>query len=99
MQYILIARDHSSALKLRLSVRENHISNSNILRDRGILKSAIGLLDENNDLHGSVMVFEVESREELDALLEKEIYYTAGVWDKDQIEIIPCKIGPSFEKE
>ena len=96
MQFIVIAHDYPDALSTRLQVRPNHISQADRWITEGKLLYGIGILNDQDQLSGSVMLFEVESRQELDELLKKEVYISAKVW-KD-ITILPARLGPSFEK-
>ena len=58
------------------------------------MHTAAALLDDDGKMIGSVMIFDVDSREELDALLENEPYVTGNVWQ--DIEIKACKKAPGF---
>jgi hypothetical protein len=96
MQFVLIAKDGMDigALQRRLDARAAHSQNTD--DNMPHMKMGAATLGEDGNMNGSVMVVEFESREALDAWLEKEPYVTQGVW-KD-IEILPCRIGPSFLK-
>ncbi len=97
MQFVIIAKDHKEdGLARRLSVREDHIKLGDEMRESGKHIFGVATLDENQEMNGSVMVVEFESEEELEKWLATEPYVTGKVWD--QIEIIPCKVGPSFLK-
>jgi len=96
MQFLVIAHDHVDALPNRMKVRPDHISQSEKWIAAGKLLYGVAILNEKDQLAGSVMLFEVSSRQELDGLLKHEAYITANVWEK--IEILPARLGPSFEK-
>lgn len=53
------------------------------------------MLNEAGQMIGSVMIMDFDTREEFDAFLEKEPYSRDKVWR--DIEVIPCRLGPSFE--
>lgn len=97
MQFLVIARDgkDKNALQRRLNARQRHIA----LSDEAIKKCeqifGVAMLNENNEMCGSVMVVDFPDRESLSKWLENEPYVKENVWD--QIEVIPCKTGPSFE--
>ena len=95
MQFLLIAYDGADekALERRLSVRQSHIDYSNELKKEGGLVFGVAIVDENQKMIGSAVVYNFPSRKELDTWLEKEPYITNKVWQK--IEIQPCKVGPS----
>lgn len=98
MQFVLICRDGTDdkALERRMAAREAHINACEEYKARGEHKVGAALFNEKGDMCGSMMLVDFPSRKELDGWLAKEPYVTGGVW-KD-IEVIPAKIGPSFEK-
>ena len=96
MQFIIIARDYKDGLKRRQQVRGEHIKYGDKLVLDGKALYGVALLDDKGDMRGSVYIMDFPSREELDKYLENEPYVTGRVWDK--IEVIPCKVGPSFTK-
>ena len=96
MQFIIIAHDYKDGLERRLRVREKHIQLGDKLVLAGKSLYGVALLDNKGDMRGSVYVMEFPSREELDTWLQTEPYVKEKVWEK--IEVIPCKVGPSFTK-
>ena len=96
MQFIIIAHDYKDGLERRLKVRSEHIKFGDKLVLDGKALYGVALLDEKGDMRGSVYIMDFPSREELDAYLRNEPYVTGKVWEK--IEVIPCKVGPSFTK-
>lgn len=96
MQFVVIAHDYKDALQRRLAAREKHVTFGDKMVLEGTALYGTALLDESEKMNGSVMVFDFPSRKELDEYLEKEPYVTEKVWEK--IEVIPCKVGPSFTK-
>lgn len=97
MQFAIIARDYKDqeALSRRMAAREAHIALSNTAKEKGEQLFGAAMLNEQGKMCGSIMVVELPSRKEVEAWLAIEPYVTGKVWE--QIEIIPCKIGPSFE--
>ncbi|KAH9989975.1 hypothetical protein BJV77DRAFT_1015217 [Russula vinacea] len=84
------------ALDRRYSVREEHLKDIDRLHSSGIVKFGGALLapeltDENDrkKITGSLAFYEAESIEEVRKLVESDIYYTSGVWDKENISILP----------
>jgi uncharacterized protein YciI len=96
VQFLLTAYDGTDdqALARRMSVRETHIHRNDVLRDEGKLLYAAAILDDADKMIGSVMIYDLDSREELDALLANEPYVTGDVWRK--IDIEKCRVGPTF---
>jgi uncharacterized protein len=98
MQFVVIGRDgkDAQALDRRMAVRDKHLALGDVLRERGWLLYAAALLDESGTqkMVGSVMIFDVPSRKELDEWLKDEPYVVGKVWE--DIEVSQCKVGPSF---
>ena len=93
MQFVLIAYDGTDegALERRMKVREEHLAKVKVLKNNGKVLYGGAILDDAGTMTGSVMVYEVESRKELDELHKGEPYITAGVWQK--IEIKPFRLA------
>ena len=96
MQFLLMGYDGTDekALDRRMAVREAHIERNDKLRDEGHLLFAVAILDQAGKMIGSSLVYEFDKREDLDQWLKVEPYITGKVWEK--IEIMPCRVGPSF---
>jgi len=96
MQFIVIAHDYKDGLERRLKVREKHLKHGDKLVAEGKALYGVALLDDKRDMKGSVYIMDFPSRRELDEWLQTEPYVKEKVWEK--IEVIPCKVGPSFTK-
>lgn len=96
MQFIVIARDYPDGLERRLAVRQDHIKLGDKLKVEGKQLYGVALLDNDGKMQGSVLIVEYPTRKELDEWLAIEPYVVGKVWEK--IEIIHCKVGPSFIK-
>lgn len=97
MQFLIIAHDHKdNGLKKRLAAREKHIQLGDELKASGHYLYGVAMLSPDGTMNGSVMVMEFPSRTELDEWLMVEPYVVNKVWEK--VEIIPCKVGPTFTK-
>src|SRR4051812_38692256 len=94
MQFIVVAHDYKDALERRLAVRAAHVKLGDTLKAEGKHLYGVVLLDDDAKMRGSVLIVDFPSREELDDWLKIEPYVTGKVWEK--IEVIPCKVGPSF---
>jgi uncharacterized protein YciI len=97
MQFLIIAHDgeDEDAINRRLAARDGHLAAcAEGLKDGKHLVGA-AILNDAGKMRGSAMIVDYPSRRELDAWLEKEPYVTGNVWKK--IEVLPCKVGPSFE--
>ncbi|MDX1314960.1 MAG: YciI family protein, partial [Eudoraea sp.] len=76
MQFLLTAYDgtDSGALDRRLSVREDHLENVAVLKSSGNFIWGGAILDDKGSMVGSVVVYEYDTRKELDRMLESEPY-------------------------
>lgn len=79
-----------------MAAREQHVKLGDQMKAEGKYHMGVALLDEKNQMIGSVMVLEFPTRKMLDEYLKTEPYVVNNVWDT--IEIIPCKVGPTFLK-
>ena len=96
MQFIVIAHDRPNVLEKRLSVRSQHIAMGDKMRAEGHYHMGVALLNDANEMVGSVMIVEFPTRDAVDAWLKVEPYILNKVWDR--YEVIPCNIGPTFLK-
>ena len=96
MQFVVIAYDYKDGLKRRLAVRDQHVALGDKMNVAGTFLYGVAMLSDNGIMKGSIEIFEFPSRNELDKYLEIEPYVVNNVWEK--IEVIPCKVGPSFTK-
>lgn len=98
MQFVVIAYDHKNGgLKRRLAARDRHVALGDKMKADGNYHMGAALLDEKGQMTGSIIILDYPSRKELDEWLKNEPYVTEKVWEK--IEIIPCKVGPTFTIE
>jgi len=98
MQYIVIAHDFtdSDALSRRMQARTRHVELGDKMKDEGKLLYAVGLINEEGNLTGSVMIFDFEDENDLSNWKKMEPYITDHVWEI--YKILHCKVGPSFSK-
>ena len=94
MQFIVIAKDYPDALPRRMEVREAHLAMIDTLKVDGKMLYATALLNDNDQMCGSVVVYDVADRAELDALLEAEPFIVNRVWG--DLDIQPCRVPPAF---
>lgn len=96
MQFVLIARDatDSDALNRRKATRDAHLQKVSEAAERGEEIIGAAMVDEEGNMCGSIMLFDVESRERLDELIANDPYTLNRVWGEK--EIIECKVAPPF---
>ena len=91
MQFLLLAYDGTDpqAPQRRLRVREEHLKKIGLLKMKSEFLFGGAILNENNEMIGSMIVYDVPDRQSLDKVLKDEPYITNGVWEK--IEIKPFR--------
>ncbi|MFK7844427.1 MAG: YciI family protein [Rhodothermales bacterium] len=89
MHYALICRDTPKALEKRLAARIEHLEKIHSMKGDGIIIDGGGILDDNGEMIGSVVLCDFPNRAALDDYLKNEIYVRNGVWQ--DIEILPFK--------
>jgi len=94
MQFVVIAKDQPDALERRMAAREEHLAKVQGAADRGEEIVGAALQDENGKMCGSMLLFDVESRERLDELIANDPYTKQQVWG--EITVMPCKVAPVF---
>ena len=93
MQFLLIAYDATDvdAPDRRLKSRAEHLEKIAHVKKAGQFLFGGAILDENEKMIGSMILYETADREELDKLLLDEPYIYNKVWDK--IEIMPFRLA------
>jgi uncharacterized protein len=96
MHFLLIAYDGTDeqAPLRRQQARERHLVSIEALKKEGRALYGAAILNEKQEMAGSVVIYQFPSRGEFDAYLEEEPYVTAGIWQR--IEVIPCRVPPVF---
>ncbi len=93
MQFLLVAFDGSDpgALERRMKVRPEHLDKIAVLKKKGNFLLGGAILDDNQTMIGSMIVYEFPDRKALDESLKEEPYITGGVWQK--IDIRPYRLA------
>ena len=93
MQFLLTAYDgkDDGALDRRMSVRKEHINGANELKEAGHLIAGGAILDEAEQMIGSTMFVEFDSKAELDQWLASDPYVTGNVWQ--DISVLPIRLA------
>ena len=85
MLYVIIGRDGPDAKELRPSIRSEHLDHLATFDHLGKIRLAGPLTDG----HGSLIVVEAESEDEVRAFADADPYSKAGVFES--VEIHPFK--------
>jgi len=93
MQFMIIAYDGTdeAARNRRMAARPAHIDGVRLLKESGKLIAGGAILDDAEQMIGSTLYVEFDSKSELDSWLEQDPYVTGGVW-KD-ITVQPIRLA------
>ena len=93
MQYIVTGYDFTDdgAIQRRLNVRPHHLDFARATKAAGNLISAAAILDDNGNAVGSVMIFQFDTEEQLEAWKSNEPYVTQGVWET--VDVKPARVA------
>jgi uncharacterized protein len=96
MQFLVIAYDGTDeqAPERRLAVREQHMTQVAKMKAVGTVLYGAAILNDNEQMMGSIMVLNFETREALDQWLETEPYVVGNVWENITIQHI--RTAPTF---
>ncbi len=83
MHFMIYALDKPNALDLRLKTREAHLE---YVRGSGKMELAMPLLDEDENMKGSLIIIEAENREEAEEFSRNDPYKQAGLFESVVIE-------------
>lgn len=93
MQFLLIAYDatDAEAFDRRMKSRPEHLEKIAHVKKAGQFLFGGAILDDNEKMIGSMILYETADRKELDKLLLDEPYIYNKVWEK--IEIRPFRMA------
>ena len=93
MYYIITAFDKENSLELRMGVRSDHLAYA---KEKGITVLAGPLLTGTDDPkpRGSMLIVEVESREQAEDFAANDPYNKAGLFEKVTIRRWMGALGP-----
>ena len=86
MQFIITAHDGENMLTKRMAVRPRHLEGMAKLGEH--IVCAGGLLDDEGQMKGSVLILDFEDRAALDDYLKNEPYVVEQVWEKIEVETV-----------
>ena len=94
MQFMITAYDGTdpAAAERREKARPAHLEGAAKLRDKGHLIAGGAILGEHDNMIGSTMYVDFDSREDLDAWILNDPYVTEGVWEDISIQRIRLAI-------
>lgn len=90
MQFLIIAHDGTDpdAMNRRLAARPAHFERARKAKADGTLLIGGAILDEHDQMIGSSLYVEIESREALDQWLADDPYTKGNVWQTFEIHVM-----------
>lgn len=85
----------ADAAERRRSAKEAHVALGNKMISAGNILFSTAVLNDDDQVAGSMRVMQFDTREQLDTWLETEPYVLENVWQ--EITIKKCRMGPAFE--
>lgn len=97
LQFFVTAYDgtDAEAPQRRHASKEAHVKLGHEMIRSGNILFSTAVLNDEEEVIGSMRVMQFESRSQLDEWLENEPYVREGVW-KD-VDVKRCRMGPAFE--
>jgi len=92
-KFVLFAPDAKDAR--RSDVQKQHRQDIRPFIDSGVVKVAAPMItpesfqSKDQKTFGSVIIYEGETLEAVRKMVESDIYYTSGVWDRDRLVLLP----------
>ncbi|MGM0585961.1 MAG: YciI family protein [Pseudomonadota bacterium] len=90
MPHILICRDRPGALEVRKANREAHLA---YVEETGAVRFAGPMLDESGEMCGSVLMLDLDERQEAEAWAEGDPYAKAGLFESVEIKGFKPVVG------
>lgn len=78
MHFVIYALDKPNALELRKANRQAHLD---YVRGSGVMEMGAPLLDDNENMIGSLILIDVEDRQAAEEFSAKDPYVLAGVFE------------------
>lgn len=93
MQFMITAYDgkDKEAMNRRIAARPSHIDGATKLKESGNIIAGGAILDDTDQMIGSTLYVEFDSRADLDNWLQQDPYVTGGVWQ--DISVLPIRLA------
>jgi len=92
-QFLILAQDYADAdaLTRRLSVREAHLKRVRLEKAEGRFVIGGAKLNNEGNMHGSMLIVQLENEEAVRQWVSEDPYVTGKVWE--HIEILPFRVA------
>jgi uncharacterized protein len=95
VQFAVIGWDAADdgALERRAKTRPSHMNSIQAHVERGSILVGGALLNDDDQMIGSIIIADFPSRADLDAWIEADPYVTEGVWDRIEVQPFRAAVG------
>ena len=92
-QFLILAEDYkdADALSRRLSVREAHLNRMRAEKAEGRFVIGGAKLNEQGNMHGSMLIVQLENEDAVKQWVQEDPYLTGKVWE--HINIFPFRVA------
>jgi len=92
-QFLILANDYKDpdALSRRMSVRKDHLQRMRIEKTAGRFIIGGAKLNEQGNMHGSMLVVQLENENAVKEWINEDPYIQGKVWE--HVEILPFRIA------
>ncbi|KAF2223398.1 hypothetical protein BDZ85DRAFT_197139 [Elsinoe ampelina] len=95
-EWLVLMKDKPNSLEARMKVRPQHLEELKPQVESGLWVFGGATLnappsDGKLDIYGSCMLGIAETKEEILNRLKQDVYAKSGVWDIENVQIIPFK--------
>ncbi|THV06719.1 hypothetical protein K435DRAFT_773064 [Dendrothele bispora CBS 962.96] len=102
-KFFVYAPDKEGSASKRFEVRARHLEDIAPLIQSGVVKMG-GMMITPKSLEtegqreplGSCIVYEAENLDAVKKMVESDVYYTAGVWDREKLVVVPFLSATPF---
>ena len=95
MRFLVVAKDGTDdgAVERRMRVRPTHLEAIAPLVEDGHVLVGGAILNEGDEMIGSMLLVDFADRAEVDAWLEADPYVTGGVWQEIEVSPFRAAVG------
>jgi len=92
-QFLILADDYKDpdALSRRMNIREDHLKRMRIEKAAGRFIIGGAKLNEQGNMHGSMLVVQLNNAYEVKQWVNEDPYITGKVWE--HVEILPFRVA------
>ena len=92
-QFLILTSDYKdpNALNRRMNIREKHLARMRVEKAAGRFIIGGAKLNEQGNMHGSMLVVQLENEDAVRDWINEDPYTTNNVWE--HVEILPFRVA------